>query len=415
MCHLPRVQIGRASLALAFAFAIVCTSGEVAAGRHGSLDPTFGAGGIVISPIPRGASSAGIAFAPDGGFLLAIGDMADDLVVRRYTRAGHLDRSYGRDGASAVVHGLGGQVAIAFQADGKVIVAAPTIDGQHIFVARYGADGALDAGFGQLGVATFTSSGSVRVTDAAQFGDGTVVVVDSALTIYRLTADGTLRDTVTGGAGTGVSALISNVAFGPGDRTFIAGLDGGPGVYLARLSPDLSLDATFGGGLVTVSLTTPAPFVTLFPRADGGAFVGYLDLDGRPYLVSVGPNGDAGPPVALEVWPLGLALQSDGSVVVVGSFQQSFVAWPGGVRGGPRHVLAVMRLDASLRRDDSFGKGGVVRVPGSQMSFLGVATTSDARIVVAAQRPTPPLKCGPSCVRALRKRRHALVLVRFRQ
>jgi len=342
--------------------------------------------------------------------------MADDLVVRRYTRAGHLDRSYGRDGASAVVHGLGGQVAIAFQADGKVIVAAPTIDGQHIFVARYGADGALDAGFGQLGVATFTSSGSVHVTDAAVFGDGTVVVADSALTIYRLMADGTLRDTVTGGAGTGVSALISNVAFGPGDRTFIAGLDF-PGIVVARLAPDLSLDTTFGGGLVGVPLTPPsgAPFLTLFPRADGGVFVGHLDLDGRPDIVSVGPNGDGGPAVPLEVWPLGLGLQSDGSVVVAGSFQQSFVALAGGVRGGPRHVLAVERLDASLRRDDSFGKGGVVRVPGSQMSFLGVATTSDARIVVAAQRPTPPLKCGPSCVRALRTRRHALVLVRFRQ
>ena len=36
-------------------------------------------------------------------------------------------------------------------------------------------------------------------------------------------------------------------------------------------------------------------------------------------------------------------------------------------------------------------------------------------VVVAAQRPTPPLKCGPSCLRALRKRRHTLVLVRFRE
>jgi len=104
VCHLPRVQIGRASLALAFAFAIVCPSGEVAAGRHGSLDPTFGAAGVVISPIPRGASCDGIAFAPDGGFLVPIEDPSRDLVLRRYTRQGRLDRSYGADGMSAAVH-----------------------------------------------------------------------------------------------------------------------------------------------------------------------------------------------------------------------------------------------------------------------------------------------------------------------
>ena len=409
MCHVARVRLGSRSLALALAFAIVCPSGEVAAGRHGSLDPTFGVGGVVISPIPRGASCAGIAFEGDGGFLLPIGDVSGDLVVRRYTREGRLDRSYGADGVSAVVHRAAAEAAIAFQADGEVIVAAPAIDGQHILVVRYGANGALDAGFGQLGVGTLTSSGGVRVTDAAVFGDGTVVVADSALAIYRLTANGSLLGTLIGGAG--VASVISTVAFGPGDRTFLAGL-GGPGIELARLSPDLSLDATFGGGLVGVPLPPPslaAPFLTLFPRAEGGVFVGYLDPDGRPYLVSVGPNGDGGPPVALGLWPEGLGLQSDDSIVVAGPFQQSF-AQAGG--RGPRRVLAVERLDASLRRDDSFGKGGLVHVPGSHMSFLGVKT-SDARLVVAAQRGTLPPRCGPSCAR--RKRRHALALVRFRQ
>src|SRR5438046_6462983 len=140
VCHLARVRLGSRPLAFALAFATVCPSGGVAAGRHGSLDPTFGAGGIVISPIPRGASSAGIAFAPDGGFLLAIGDMADDLVVRRYTRAGHLDRSYGREGASAVVHGLGGQVAIAFAAGGQGSVAAEMRNGRRSLAVRHGTD-----------------------------------------------------------------------------------------------------------------------------------------------------------------------------------------------------------------------------------------------------------------------------------
>src|SRR5438132_832096 len=94
VCHVARVRLGSRPLALALAFAIVCPSGEVAAGRHGSLDPTFGAGGVVISPIPRGASCAGIVFEGDSGFLVPIGDVSGDLVVRRYTREGRLDRSY---------------------------------------------------------------------------------------------------------------------------------------------------------------------------------------------------------------------------------------------------------------------------------------------------------------------------------
>src|SRR5439155_602163 len=128
---------------------------SVAVARYdadGTLDPTFGSGGIVLSADFQGEIN-GIALPPDGKLLAAGVDFVG-FKLARYNADGTPDSSFGT--AGFVTSRFGGNYdspygdaafAFAVQPDGRIIAAGragPSDNGSYLGLIRYEADGTLD-------------------------------------------------------------------------------------------------------------------------------------------------------------------------------------------------------------------------------------------------------------------------------
>jgi uncharacterized delta-60 repeat protein len=228
-----RTSSGRANAAtmlLGCACCLVLFLGVVGAARAaapGSLDPSFGSGGIASSG--SGTRLLGTAVQGDGK-VVAVGETGapggETLLVARFTSSGGLDPSFGAGGlvkgpaisGTADAGSIGRGVAI--QPDGKIVVVGKNTssDGfarDGLLVERFNSNGSLDTSFGAGGV--------VNLLTGTSFGDGYAVAVQP---------DG--RIVATGSAD----------AAGSGGTT--------PRVAVVRLNPNGSLDGSFGSGGVEV-------------------------------------------------------------------------------------------------------------------------------------------------------------------
>jgi uncharacterized delta-60 repeat protein len=184
----------------------------------GALDTTFGVGGKVTTDI---AGRTDLAFAarlqPDGKIVVA-GRVADggadnpDVGLVRYDFDGSLDATFGTGGIVRIdLNGDWDEASdLVLQADGTIVVSVQALIGSSFSfaVARFESDGHLDPSFGTLGLSTVTFS---TLSDFARAiavqDDGTIVVVGQSsnlsngdVALARLRTDGTLdTDFGTGG------------------------------------------------------------------------------------------------------------------------------------------------------------------------------------------------------------------------
>jgi uncharacterized delta-60 repeat protein len=87
----------------------------------GMLDPAFGTGGQVMTPVTNSTGVTGLVLQPDGK-LVAAGDSGPNLVLERYNSNGKVDATFGS--TRQVNANLGFTVGgLALQADGKILVA----------------------------------------------------------------------------------------------------------------------------------------------------------------------------------------------------------------------------------------------------------------------------------------------------
>jgi uncharacterized delta-60 repeat protein len=173
----------------------------------GTLDTSFGAGGVVTTSIGTGnAGAQSIAIQPGGG-IVAAGyaqkSVADsDFALARYTAAGTLDTSFGSGGVVTTPIGPGGDLiySVAIQPDGKIVAAGFAQEGSDYdpALARYTVSGTLDTAFGVSGVVT-TSINDSRARGVAIQNDGRIVVAgwahsgsDYDFAVMRYTVSGTL-------------------------------------------------------------------------------------------------------------------------------------------------------------------------------------------------------------------------------
>jgi uncharacterized delta-60 repeat protein len=115
----------------------------------GSLDATFGSGGLVATDFPDASGSAsGVALQIDGK-IIAIGrydtGLGDDFAVARYDTAGTLDLTFG-GGSGFVITDIASSSddprGVAIQADGRILVVGqtvlgPAIGGSDFAIVRY--------------------------------------------------------------------------------------------------------------------------------------------------------------------------------------------------------------------------------------------------------------------------------------
>jgi uncharacterized delta-60 repeat protein len=127
----------------------------------GSADPSFGGGSIICKPTRteyfNGANPRIAAF-PGGDVLISGG--SGNCSLARYLPVGSLDPSFGEGGLVEADAPLGGPVEDLAAGPGETAVALRWQVGAGFRLARYTANGALDPSFGQAGVATVPTTAS---------------------------------------------------------------------------------------------------------------------------------------------------------------------------------------------------------------------------------------------------------------
>jgi uncharacterized delta-60 repeat protein len=261
----------------------------------GVLDSTFGTGGIVsLGNDFIGTSPTGVVVQPDGKILLA------DRYLLRFLSDGQSDTGFGTGGTARTA----GYPAtgLALLPNGKILVSS-SFSGTSGFISQYDANGGLETTFGidgqlaspgtavglvLLGTGDFLAAGSLT-NNAVQPYPGAVA---SSFAVSRYLGGGVIDTSFGTNGGTVTSVpdfpieVTSDLALEPtGDIVMLgtANQSGRPVFALARYTATGQLDTTFGN--------------------DGTVVTAFGTSQNAP---SVSANG--------------LAVQSDGKIVVVGSY-----------------------------------------------------------------------------------------------
>lgn len=373
------VVAGKASINYKDDFAIVRYN------ANGSLDQTFGAGGVVRTDISGLSDEAGgVVIQPDGkivvggttvlGFNNSEADSAFALV--RYNANGSLDPTFG-NGGKVVTNYLpsydhGNHLLL--QPDGRIVLSGFVTQGSvntgstyDFAVARYNTDGSLDSTFGAGGIMTtdFAGSGD-RVYWSVLQPDGKIVVAGVAYSqatgadfaLARYNTNGTL-DLTFNGTGKVTTNFAGNyedfgrsIALAPDGKLVVAGWARNNTIYtgradyaLARYNQNGTLDTSFNG-------------------------------TGR-WTDDIGADNESD-------YARGVVVQQNGKIVVVGTGPLVRVT------GGSHVNWGVLRLNPNGTYDSSWGNGGKVFTDFSEFypfisgdSAEAVTLQPDGRIIVA--------------------------------
>lgn len=412
----------------------------------GTLDPTFGVGGLVIDPSSEGSGVA--SFERTATHILATwGHVDGTSYVARFLPDGTLDTSFGSGGNA----GVSGSVrAIAVQAAGHIVGVGATLDAD-TQVARLEATGGLDASFGdggmvvhQLGGLKLEAHGSVAQVDGKILlvgdSEGGHPFTDEVLTVVRYGPDGDVDSTF----GTGGAVLLpiegdetkgeAVVVQADGKVVVVGWLDSSRGddaALVARLHPDGTLDASFGdGGFVLEEDPEPAPVVRDAVVQADGKIVGLvvpLSATRRHFLLRWNADGSrdltfgtGGSVTVVETsiaYDSALALQPDGRIVVShhdglsrflpdgtrdatfgvhGTVLSAGVSWRRLAIAGDGSIVAggtsgiVERYSADGVLDAGFGTAGRVTLPASPADQVqSLAVQGDGKIVIGFRIHSP--------------------------
>jgi uncharacterized delta-60 repeat protein len=366
----------------------------------GDLDPAFGEGGLA-PPTGIQIDATAVAHQADGKLVVVgaydsiPGNYPDfllddhDFIVARLNTDGTVDTDFGIGGAAIADYAgyMDVPYAVVLQPpDGKVVMAGRVLlsggidfrePGGDIGVARFNADGTLDATFGD---------GGWTVIDLGGFDDAAYCVISqpggrlvlgvstNAGGVYhpaflRLTGTGEL-DATFGAAGIALLDFAEdNVHFrdrsrqcaqqSSGKLVWVGAL-GAPSIGVARLTADGSPDVTFGAeGILTIP--TEGPWESLFSIAvqpddiiltAGSERIGAASYGVLRRLSPAGlpdANFGSGGKVLVDSHVAALVGQADGTIVATGSR----------ARGEYYSDLILTRFTAAGAIDTRFGIDGV--------------------------------------------------------
>jgi uncharacterized delta-60 repeat protein len=334
--------------AAVFATLLVARPNAALAGEAG-LDPTFGAGGRVVSDFGQAKAFAeAAALAPDGSVVVSGGSCSPSSGGERACRSFFIH--YGRDGAERRIEG-------SDRADGDVVPTFIVID-SHGRIVGVGSDPSRD----------------------------------DARVLVRYLPDGRMDRTLPPTplpSEFGVSE-IQAIAIDSEDRVLLAGPGDADAVYttalrITRLLPSGKPDSSFGDDGVVDVPGSPRGYVSeIVPAPRGTIYVaGFAENPstghvGNPIIEALDPTGQPvssfSPPIRRFTDTLpgasGMALDSRGRLLVT-------------LEGNADAVMPVIRLlpDGSL--DDSFGRDGMASLPPCKRRCYG----STGIAVDAADRP----------------------------
>ena len=326
---------------------------------NGSLDPSFGSGGIVKMTPKSGSYEAGAVVVQPDNKLVVVGygyysGKQDLPIVARYNENGSPDSTFGSGGKIFVpcVYNSkigGATAAVALQADGKILITGQYgwISSRRLFVCRLNGNGQLDT--------TFNGTGQYLIMDA--IGDGAGIVTQWIEQEERI-------------------VVVGSLVYGPYSSTY-------SNSTVLRFKSDGQLDSTFNGsGKVLLDLD---------PLNDYG---GAVAVDSSNRLVALNSTGLARFDTTGALDPTfgvsGIAnLRQEGYW-----FEAGFAIQPNQkilVTGGFENYLAIKRLDANGAADPDFGTDSLVTTEFGANFYGGrIAVQSDGKFVVAGTSDKNP-------------------------
>jgi len=159
-------------------------------GSNGSLDPSFGAGGKVITSFGGIDQASAVTLQPDGKIVVAgqtDTGISIDFALARYMPDGSLDGAFGSGGrVTTNFTGSSDDVgsAVALQSDGKIVVGGAS--NGNFALARYTPGGTLDTAFGTAGTVTTNLGGEDALHALALQPDGAIVAVGESADRFAL-------------------------------------------------------------------------------------------------------------------------------------------------------------------------------------------------------------------------------------
>jgi len=146
---------------------------DIALARYnpdGSLDRTFGRGGIVITDLGGADTAFAVNVERATGRIVVAGVKDSDFALLRYNGDGSLDGSFGSGGVvtvPVVSDDPAVLYALALEADGRIVVAGTA----GFVLARFSPDGSLDPTFGDGGLVPTAGGGGVLALAVGALAD----------------------------------------------------------------------------------------------------------------------------------------------------------------------------------------------------------------------------------------------------
>lgn len=312
--------------------------------------------------------------------------ISNDIALVRYNNNGSLDTSFGIGGititdvTNANFHSEK-ITSILIQTDGKIIVAGLTKNTTlnapiSLFLIRYNANGTIDTTFGINGKITITSNipsnfpfNTVRVLLASQ-ADGKILVATNdvinnkiAVKLLRIDSNGSIDSNFGSSLFFDVDNYVGSIII-TGNKILIAGHSRpSNGFFLARYNGDGSLDTSFGS-----TINSGGSGGGGFNIGGGG---GNLNETFGYVLTTFGLSNTGTPFVSEEV--RNIIIDNDGKIVVGGMVSENLI-----------RKIALIRYFSDGNLDTSFNNSGkLVTTTGNASSVAGIAKTIDNKIIVA--------------------------------
>ncbi|MGI8820668.1 MAG: delta-60 repeat domain-containing protein, partial [Chthoniobacterales bacterium] len=384
-----QIRAGRDLVLILVVLLAVVVNGQPARAADGDLDPTFGAGGKVVTDFNNSTDwLSRVAVQPDGK-IVAIGDThpSHKGALARYNPDGTLDATFGNGGKVITVATVRESAAgLLILPDGKIMVSGsislPSSFDTSFVLLRFNSDGSVDTTFGNGGMVT-TNIAPVddQANAIALQSDGKIVAagrrgiqIEPAqqrkghVALARYNSDGSLDATFGNGGtvendfGQGLESYAIALMIQPDGKLVIAG--GSSYEFLvARYNSNGTLDTTFGGSgfrLANFSSNWDAATDAALQPDGKIVLVGWSELN-SPYdsfavarFNSDGSFdqsfGNSGKVLLTDQGALhAVALQSDGKLLALGS-SNSF--------SDSRFLLLRFNVNGAL--DSTFGSGGTV-------------------------------------------------------
>src|ERR1051326_5460856 len=184
--------------------------------QPGTLDNSFGTGGIVTTEFSPADGGNDVAIQSDGK-IIVVGEGGYGIELARYNSDGSLDLSFGSGGkvTTAIGNSGSGGDAIATQGDGKIVVGG--YGGGDFALVRYNSNGSLDNTFGSGGIVTTDFGNSEGANSLVIQSDGKIVLGGNVLSnkgqdfaLARYNSNGSLDNTY--GTGGKVVTSVTNLS-----------------------------------------------------------------------------------------------------------------------------------------------------------------------------------------------------------